>query len=106
MLVSAICRRNWHSIDEAIQSYTRSIAAYDEALRRAHDFVKIRNNRGLTLAKLGELQVSLLKSDEGIKNFEAALAEFSRTLEIAPGFAPVRDLRDLVQKRIDELRGT
>jgi|SRR5215470_11768648 len=70
--------------ENALIEYQEAIFAYDEALRRAPDYVHTHNNRGIALTLFGVLQAKLAQHDDAVKSYKLALELCSSSLDIAP----------------------
>ena len=69
---------------EAEAELTEAIAAYDQALTRAPDYINALNNKGLALQSLGKLQAGLAQHTEALESYGSAIAAYDRALTRAP----------------------
>lgn len=69
---------------DALVSYVDSIAAFDDALQRAPDYVNALNNKGLALIKLSQLQLNQAQESDVVESLQNALGAFQQVLTIAP----------------------
>jgi len=70
--------------NEARQEYVEAIIAYDGALRLAPDNVAIYYNKGLALARLGDLQTELSQDEEAMDSYRQGIAACDEALRRAP----------------------
>ena len=74
------------SYDDALTQFQEAIAAYNEALRRAPDYVTVHNNKGVALQSLGDLQADLSKQEEATRSYTQSIAAFDEALRRAPDY--------------------
>jgi tetratricopeptide (TPR) repeat protein len=70
--------------EEAKEEYLSAIAAYDQVLSSANDFVEAQENKEIVGVKLSELNVATALSEDTQENIEERIADYLQALESHP----------------------
>jgi tetratricopeptide (TPR) repeat protein len=89
---------------EALQEYRESIAAYDEALRRAPDDIQILNNKGNALQGLGDLQTRLSEHEAALGSYTKSIAAYDEALRRAPDDIQILNNKGNALQRLGDLQ--
>ncbi|MEG4489000.1 tetratricopeptide repeat protein, partial [Microcoleus sp. D2_18a_B4] len=72
--------------EDAKQSYSEAVAAFNSALLIAPDSITALNNKGIALRYLGDLQAGLSEFEDAKQSYSEAVAAFNSALLIAPDY--------------------
>ena len=92
--------------DEAGQEYLEAVTAYDNALRGAPDDFVIHNDKGLALAKLGDLQTELSQHEEAIESYRMSIAACNEALRRAPDDADSHNNKGWALSSLGDVQAT
>ena len=71
---------------QAREEYSEAVAAYDKTLQLIPNAYTAHNNKGIVLAKRGDLEALLTKTDAALQSFAEAVESFNKTLRLVPDY--------------------
>ncbi|MBI4322065.1 MAG: hypothetical protein HY675_26540 [Chloroflexi bacterium] len=105
----ALCEGDYYAAlarhAEAAREYDQAIAAYDEALGRAPDYVYALNNKAIALARLALLLLSMSRRKDAVACLKSGIAALERSLELTPEDRRVAAMLSALGQKLRELGG-
>jgi tetratricopeptide (TPR) repeat protein len=89
--------------EEAEESYADAVEAFDEALRRAPDYIDAYFNKALTLLQWGESMRPFVQTEVTRSRWEEAQAHCRHVLALAPQLEAAEELFAFIREQLDNL---